>query len=66
MTNPQRFHTGSKKWDELTANGVKEEEDIIPFSVADMEFATAPEIIDALTYELNHSIMAMPTPQKNI
>lgn len=43
----KRFHTGSKKWDELSANGVTENEDIIPFSVADMEFVTAPEIVDA-------------------
>ena len=44
----KRFHTGSKKWDELEINGVREEEDIIPFSVADMEFVTAPEIVEAL------------------
>ena len=44
----KRHHTGSKKWAELLANGVREEEDIIPFSVADMEFETAPEIVAAL------------------
>ncbi len=58
----KRYNTGSKKWDELAANGVKEEENIIPFSVADMEFVTAPEIVDALKYELDHSIMGYANP----
>ena len=61
----KRFHTGSKKWDELEINGVREEEDIIPFSVADMEFVTAPEIVEALKYELDHSIMGYANPTKD-
>ncbi len=36
---------------------VGKEEDIIPFSVADMEFVTAPQIVDGLKYELDHSIL---------
>ena len=47
----KRYHTGSKKWNELLANGVREE-DIIPFSVADMEFETAPEIVTAIKEEV--------------
>ena len=61
----KRHHTGSGKWDEMLKHGVHEDEDIIPFSVADMEFITAPEIIAALKHELDTSIMgyANPTPQ---
>jgi len=60
----QRFNTGSKKWDELADNGVTPAEDIIPFSVADMEFVTAPEIVEALKQELDNSIMGYANPTK--
>lgn len=53
----KRFHTGAFKWDEMTNSGVKDSEDIIPFSVADMEFVTAPEIVEAIKRELDTSIM---------
>ena len=53
----KRYNTGSSKWDELARYGLNESDDIIPFSVADMEFVTAPEIIDALKRELDSSIM---------
>lgn len=64
QTVHKRFNTGSKKWDALAQHGVKESENIIPFSVADMEFVTAPEIVAALKKELDTSIMgyANPTP----
>lgn len=58
----KRFNTGSKKWDEMTAAGVKDTEDIIPFSVADMELVTAPEIVEALKKELDTSIMGYANP----
>ena len=58
----KRFHSGSAKWDELLKYGLTEDTDIIPFSVADMEFMTAPEIIDALKHELNTSIMGYANP----
>lgn len=60
----KRYNTGSKKWMELAENGVKADEDIIPFSVADMEFVTAPEIVEALKYELDNSIMGYANPTK--
>lgn len=61
----KRYHTGSGKWDELLEHGVEEEEDIIPFSVADMEFETAPEIVAALKEELERYVLgyANPTPE---
>ncbi len=58
----KRHHTGAFKWDEMMKYGVKEDEDIIPFSVADMEFVTAPEIIDALKHELDSSVMGYANP----
>ncbi len=58
----RRFNTGSGKWDEMMKFGVKESDDIIPFSVADMEFVTAPEIVDALKHELDTSIMGYANP----
>ena len=58
----KRFNRGSSKWNELTKFGVNESEDIIPFSVADMEFVTAPEIIDALKHELDTSVMGYENP----
>ena len=61
-TTHKRFRTGSGKWDELTKYGVKETDDIIPFSVADMEFVTAPEIVEALKKELDTSIMSYANP----
>lgn len=43
-----RYHCGSAKWNALEKAGVKETEGIVPFSVADMEFPTAPEIAQGL------------------
>ena len=58
----KRFGTGSFKWDEMIKNGVNESEDIIPFSVAEMEFVTAPEIVEAIKCELDSSIMGYAGP----
>ena len=43
----KRYGTGSFKWQQMSDNGVRPEEDIIPFSVADMELETAPAIKEA-------------------
>lgn len=61
----KRFHTGSGKWEELLKFGVKESEDIIPFSVADMEFVTAPEIVEAIKHELDTNIMGYANPSES-
>lgn len=63
-TISKRYNTGSKKWQEMADNGVSEKEDIVPFSVADMEFETAPEIREALKNEIDHYVLgyANPTP----
>ncbi len=64
-TVKKRYNTGSFKWDEMKQNGIQEFEDIIPFSVADMEFVTAPEIIEAIKKELDDSIMGYAGPTEN-
>lgn len=61
----KRFNTGSGKWREMMKYGIKETDDIIPFSVADMEFVTPPEIVDAIKSQLDTSILGYenPTPE---
>lgn len=60
----KRFNTGSFKWNQLAEYGITETDDIIPFSVADMEFVTAPEIVEALKHELDTSIMGYANPTR--
>lgn len=60
----KRYHTGSRKWNELLASGVREDEDIIPFSVADMEFETAPEIVTAIKEEVEHYVLGYANPTR--
>ena len=47
---PDRRHSGSYKWD--SADG----DDIIPSWVADMDFRTAPAVIDALRRRVEHGV----------
>ncbi|MBQ9419682.1 MAG: aminotransferase class I/II-fold pyridoxal phosphate-dependent enzyme [Synergistaceae bacterium] len=61
----KRHNSGSFKWDEMARSGVKPSEDIIPFSVADMEFVTAPEIVEAIKHELDVSIMGYAAPTES-
>lgn len=48
MKSPDRIGTGSYKWDEYPGT--------IPLWVADMDFATAPCIIDALRRRVEHGV----------
>ncbi len=58
----KRYDKGSYKWDEMARFGDLPE-DIIPFSLADMELVNPPEIIEGLKQFLDHSSLgyAMPT-----
>ena len=49
-----RRHVGSKKWDEMERYGV-DSPDVIPFSVADMEFVQIPEVLEGadMTQDIN-------------
>lgn len=55
----KRYNVGSNKWNELRKvnPNIKEEDDIIPFSVADMEFVTAPEIVKGIKDTVDNMIL---------
>lgn len=58
----KRYGKGSFKWQEMARYGVRPEEDIIPFSVADMELETAPEIKEALKKEIDDFVLGYANP----
>lgn len=51
-----RFGVGSKKWQEMKNNPLVTDE-IIPFSVADMELKTAPEIVNGLKNFIDNNVL---------
>lgn len=57
----KRYHAGSNKWNELERNGLTEKDDIIPFSVADMELENAPEIREALKNKIDTCVLGYST-----
>ncbi len=52
-----RKNVGSSKWNLMSKTNEKVTDDIVPFSVADMEFKNPPEIIDGLKRYLDSSIL---------
>lgn len=54
-----RHHTGSKKWSQYPA-------DVLPLWLADMDFAVAPAIIEALTQRLQHPLLGYSQAQDNL
>lgn len=56
-TSISRYGMGSGKWDEMREEVPSLPDDIVPLSVADMEFRNAPEIIDGLKEYLDTSIL---------
>ncbi len=52
-----RYDKGSFKWDEMKDDFGKLPEDVIPLSVADMEFKNAPEIMEGLKEYLDTSVL---------
>ena len=55
---PERTGYGSLKWDKYKGR------DILPLWVADMDFVTAPEILDALQQRLDHGIFGYTIPHE--
>ena len=53
---PERNGYGSLKWDKYKGR------DILPLWVADMDFVTAPEILDALQQRLDHGVFGYTIP----
>ncbi|NQY32389.1 MAG: putative C-S lyase [Coraliomargarita sp.] len=55
-TCPDRAAYGSLKWDKYAGK------DILPLWVADMDFTSAPEILDALQARLDHGVFGYTIP----
>ena len=49
-----RKDNNSAKWDEIKRN--EPDEDLLPMWIADMDFETAPEILEALQMKLDQKI----------
>ena len=57
-TCPERTGFGSLKWDKYKGR------DILPLWVADMDFVTAPEILEALQHRLAHGVFGYTIPHE--
>ena len=57
-TCPERTGFGSLKWDKYKGR------DILPLWVADMDFVTAPEILEALQHRLDHGVFGYTIPHE--
>lgn len=57
-----RAGTGSRKWDVMYETNPDVAPGIPPFSVADMEYHTAPEIVEGLKEYLNDAILGYSVP----
>lgn len=59
-----REETGAIKWDSAKTTDGMRPIGVMPFSVADMEFACAPEILNALRQALDAGIMGYTVPDE--
>lgn len=59
-----RKNVGSFKWDAIKNINENVCDDIVPFSVADMEFKNAPEIMEGLKKYIDSSILGYTGPTK--
>lgn len=57
-----RYHVGSAKWNEIQKVLPDFKGDIVPFSVADMEFENAPEIKEGLKAYIDQYILGYADP----
>lgn len=57
-----RTNTGSEKWDSMRREIPDLPPEIVPFSVADMEFKPAPEIVEGLKEYLDQAILGYTGP----
>mgnify|MGYP002347521465 CR=1 FL=1 len=56
-TCPDRTETDSTKWHRYAGR------DVLPAWVADMDFSTAPAIVEALKKRIEHGVFGYPTPR---
>lgn len=59
-----RTDTGSVKWNKMKAERPNVGADIVPFSIADMEFKNPPEIIEGLKAYLDCSVLGYQTAEQ--
>ena len=52
-----RKNTGSSKWEQMYGWNPDVAEDVVPLSVADMEFKPAPEIVEGLKEYLDTAVL---------
>lgn len=57
-----RMDCNSFKWNEMKPYLTEEDEDIIPFSIADMEFEMAPEIIEEIKSYIDRYVLGYSNP----
>ena len=56
-TRVDRKGTGASKWEQMYQLNPNVADDVLPLSVADMEFKTAPEIVEGLQDFLNDAVL---------
>lgn len=64
-TQMSRKNTGSSKWDGMYRANPNVPEEIVPFSVADMEFKNPPQIAERVGEYLKNSIMGYTFPTES-
>lgn len=57
-----RTDTGAEKWDMMRAEMPDISPDIVPLSIADMEFKPAPELVDGLKRYLDETVLGYTGP----
>ncbi|MDD3393721.1 MAG: pyridoxal phosphate-dependent aminotransferase [Anaerotignum sp.] len=57
-----RKNMGSRKWNVMVQHNPDAAEDVIPLSVADMEFKNPPELAEGLKEYIDHSILGYTMP----
>lgn len=57
-----RTHTESVKWDRQIIEQLTGNPEALPYWVADMDFRSPPEVIDALQERIAHGIFGYPSP----
>lgn len=61
-----RQSTGSLKWDRFQAQHDAQGREVLPLWVADMDFVSAPEILNALRSRVDHGVFGYTVPDKAV
>ena len=59
-----RSHCGSGKWDEMREKNPSVAPEVVPLSVADMEFKNAPEIQEGIKAYVDSHILGYTSPRE--